>query len=80
VGFVRLDSARVAAIVGMLLLAIGSGWLAMADYERRAAPDWIRYEWTAPWVLRVMVSLGLVSLIWAVGVTLYKFLCRGFRR
>lgn len=78
-GFVRLPSAKLAAIVGLLLLAIGTGWLAVADYERRAAPDWIRYEWTAPWVLRVMVSLGLLSLIWAVGATLYKFLCRRFR-
>ena len=78
-GIMKLTSARSIAIIGTLLLCSSIGWWAVLDYEHRGAPDWLRYEWTPPWTLRVMELSGLTLLIWAGSITLYKLLRRRLR-
>jgi uncharacterized membrane protein SirB2 len=78
-GFIKLTFARSVAIIGTLLLCSGIGWLAVLNYEARNAPDWMRYELSPPWMLRVMVFSGIMLLIGAGGSSLYKFLSRRFR-
>ena len=78
-GFTKLTSARSLAFFGTLLLCGGIGWWAVLKHGLRDAPDWLKYEWTPPPILRVMVLVGLMLLIWAGATTLYKFLWRRSR-
>jgi hypothetical protein len=78
-GFIKLTSARSAAIIGTLLVCSSIGWLAVLSYEHRNVPDWLRYELIPPRTLRVMFWSGILLLIGAGCSALYKFLNKRFR-